>query len=540
MLKNLLFCFLFVSFAHAVDDKKITLTKEEQNYLAKKQVIKMCVDPDWVPFESIDDKGKHVGIAADLIKLISERTGVKIELVPTKYWVDSVNLSKSKQCDIMSFLNETPERDGWLIFTEPIFFDKNVFITREEHKQIDNPAGLHNESVALPEQTMVEEKIKKAYPNIKVIPVRSENEAFGLVSVKKADMTVRSLIIAAYTIKQDGLFNLKIAGEVPDMGNKLRIGVLKDEPMLRDILNKGIATITNDDREAIINKYVSIKVETPLNKKIIFAAIGIFVFVLFVALLVILWNHELKKKVKIEIAKRIEGEKVILEQSKMAAMGEMIGAIAHQWKQPLNVLGLHIQDMYLAYKNDEIDAEYIDTFKDDSMAIVRHMSSTIDDFRNFFNPSKKKMQFCIEDTLANTLKIVSVQMKNNFIDVIFESDEEHYIVGFKNELEQVFLNILSNAKDALCESSKKEKFIKITTRMADNNVEICFEDSADGIKNDVMQRVFEPYFTTKEEGKGTGIGLYMSKEIIEKHMGGRISVSNGEFGARFVILLPVS
>ncbi len=539
MIKNILFCFLIVVSAYSADTKKVVLSAEEQAYINKKQVVKMCVDPDWVPFESINEQNQHVGIAADLIKLVSERTGVKIELVPTKYWVDSVNLSKNKQCDIMSFLNETPERSKWLVFTEPIFFDKNVFITREEHVQIDNPAKLKNESVALPEQTMVEERIKKAYPNLKIVPVRTENEAFGLVSVKKADMTVRSLIMAAYTIKQDGLFNLKIAGEVPDMENRLRIGVSKDEPILRDILNKGVATITDEDREVIINKYVSIKVETPIDNKLIFATVSAFAVLLLVAFLVLLWNYQLKKKVKIETLKRMEGEKIVMEQTKMAAMGEMIGAIAHQWRQPLNVLGLHIQDMHLAYASNDVDNHYVDTFKDETMKIIRHMSSTIDDFRSFFTPNKGKTRFCVEETLANTLKIISVQMKNNFIDVMFEPTKEHYIVGFKNELEQVFLNILSNAKDAILDGKRERAFIKITTYEDEGDVAICFEDSAGGIRSDVLPRVFEPYFTTKEEGKGTGIGLYMSKEIVERHLGGKISVSNGEYGARFVILLPL-
>jgi len=152
----------------------VELTPAEKEYIEKTKIIKMCVDPDWVPFERINQDGKHEGIAADLIALVSARTGLKIELYPVKTWDESVEASKNGKCQIMSFLNQTPARDKWLIFTEPIFIDPNVFITREEHSFIANAKNLSNESIALPRNTMVAEKIQKDYPNIKVIGTASE------------------------------------------------------------------------------------------------------------------------------------------------------------------------------------------------------------------------------------------------------------------------------------------------------------------------------------------------------------------------------
>ncbi|MGE4399471.1 MAG: ATP-binding protein [Campylobacterales bacterium] len=251
------------------------------------------------------------------------------------------------------------------------------------------------------------------------------------------------------------------------------------------------------------------------------------------------YNQDLEERVKKETAKRLDTERALIQQAKMALMGDMIGAIAHQWRQPLNALGLYIQDVPAAYKLGELDQQYIDTFKSESMNIVQAMSRTIDDFRNFFAPNKKKETFCVEDALLDTIRIVSVQMKNYFIDIHFNHDGKNYITGYKNELEQVFLNILSNAKDALLETKPENMFINIAVSNNGDYVDIVFEDSAGGIKEGIMERVFEPYFTTKEQGKGTGIGLYMSRQIIERHLHGELSVTNGEHGARFFIELPI-
>ncbi|MCA1945231.1 MAG: transporter substrate-binding domain-containing protein [Desulfovibrio sp.] len=188
----------------------IELSQAERDYLDRLGPVTLCVDPDWEPFERINEQGQHEGIAADLLLLVSRRLGVPLQ---------------------------------WLLFT-----DSNVFITREEHPFIADPAALAYETIVFPEGTSMEERIRREYPNLRVVTVASEQEAFALVSEKKVDMTIRSLIVAAYTIKKDGWFNLKIAGQLPNYSNELRMGVVKDEPMLRDILNKGVRTITPMER----------------------------------------------------------------------------------------------------------------------------------------------------------------------------------------------------------------------------------------------------------------------------------------------------
>jgi C4-dicarboxylate-specific signal transduction histidine kinase len=178
------------------------------------------------------------------------------------------------------------------------------------------------------------------------------------------------------------------------------------------------------------------------------------------------------------------------------------------------------------------------------MSTIQAMSQTIEDFRNFFSPNKKPEKFVIEDAIKESLKMLESQLKLHSVEIIFNTDisNNHEYICYKNELKQVLLNILANAKDALFERKPQNPFIKIevNTKEDDNNkLEIVIEDSAGGIATDIIDKVFEPYFTTKEEGKGTGIGLYMSKQIVEESLHGTLSVSNAESGARFVVELDV-
>lgn len=243
----------------------VALSPEEKTYVEHVKAVKMCVDPDWAPFERINAQGQHEGIAADLVQLVAQRVGLSIELYPTTTWEESLAASKAGRCQLMSFLNRSPARDAWLIFTDPIFFDPNIIITREEHPNIDHLQGVQGQSVALPRGTMVEERIRKDYPGLRVVTTASESEAITLVSERKVEMTVRSLIVAAHAIKKEGLFNLKVAGQMPEYTNQLRIGTIQQEPVLRNILDKGVQSITPQERESVVNRHVAIQVHNGID-----------------------------------------------------------------------------------------------------------------------------------------------------------------------------------------------------------------------------------------------------------------------------------
>ena len=251
---------LTLAYAHA--DETIVTSEVQKD---PSPPVFMCVDPDWWPFETIDERGAHVGIAADLVALATSRAKLQVALYPTKTWEESVAASKAGKCQLASFLNQSPERDQWLIFTEPLLVDPNVLIVREDSPSPGDLATLKGRSIALPKESAVYERVRHDFPNLKLIGTDSEYEAFGMVSNRKADMTLRSRIVAGQNIKEKGWFNLKIASEVPGYENVLRMGVLKSLPALRDQLNGGIATITRAEREQIINRHVEIKMVTDVQ-----------------------------------------------------------------------------------------------------------------------------------------------------------------------------------------------------------------------------------------------------------------------------------
>ncbi len=245
----------------------VPLTPEEKVYLERLGPITVCPDPDWPPYEQMDSQGNFTGIAADLLALIAQRLGITFTYIQAKDWDEAVLLSQADKVHLLPFLNQTSKREQWLIFTEPLFFDPNVFITREEHPFITNAALLKDHTIAVPSGTSIEEKVRRDFPNLQILNTgNSEAEVFKAVAERRADLSLRSLTVSAYTIRKGGWFNLKIAGQAPDeYTNRLRIGVLKSEPMLRDILNKGIATITSEEREEITNRHVNITVLKPMD-----------------------------------------------------------------------------------------------------------------------------------------------------------------------------------------------------------------------------------------------------------------------------------
>lgn len=286
----------------------VNLNSDEQAWLNANPVVFMCVDPDWAPFERINAQGQHEGIAADLIQTVAERVNLRIELYPTRSWDESLEASKAGHCQILSFLNQTTARDEWLIFTAPIFFDPNIIIAREERSYIADLSGLSDTTVALPRGTMVEERIRRSYPNLTPILTNSEQEAVTLVSERKADITIRSLIVAADAIKKAGLFNLKIAGHVPDFANELRIGVAEELPLLRSILDKGVRTLTPQERVAISNRHVAVQIKQGIDYGV---AWKVLLALLAVILVVLYWNkslHSLNQKLeRLSVTDRLTG-----------------------------------------------------------------------------------------------------------------------------------------------------------------------------------------------------------------------------------------
>lgn len=217
----------------------------------------ICPDPDWAPFEYRDQNDDYCGIAADLIALVFARLGATYSILWTEDWRESLAAAKEGRAHVVPFLNESGERDTWLTFTEPIFVDPNVFVTRLEYPYIESSDQLERQTIAIPEGTSVAKKLQERHPHVVLHTTSSELEAFLLVRDGHAQMSLRSLVVSAYTIGVGDFPELKIAGQMPELTNYLRMGVVHAAAPLLHILNKAIASITPKEQVDIVQRHVN-------------------------------------------------------------------------------------------------------------------------------------------------------------------------------------------------------------------------------------------------------------------------------------------
>jgi signal transduction histidine kinase len=255
------------------------------------------------------------------------------------------------------------------------------------------------------------------------------------------------------------------------------------------------------------------------------------------------FNEELEKRVKEEIQKQENQERLMLHQSRQAAMGEMLESIAHQWRQPLNIIGLATANLETSYAIGSLDKKDFHEKMEIVSLNINYMSDTIDDFRNFLNPDRDMITFSPQSSIEDVFTIFNAQLKSNIITQTLESDCKLHFYGVENEFKQVMFILLNNAIDAIKlqmkENSIKQGSINIGLICKDNQGLIEVSDNGGGVDSDIINSIFDPYFTTKNDSHGVGIGLYIAKNIIETRMNGSLSIKNIGSGSCFTISLPL-
>ena len=246
-------------------------------------------------------------------------------------------------------------------------------------------------------------------------------------------------------------------------------------------------------------------------------------------------NRMLESRIEAAVAELRKKDDILIQQSRLNAMGEMISNIAHQWRQPLNNIGLIVQGLQLAYKAHDLTIEELDEDVADTMKVLQQISETIDDFRNFFCYEGEISTFLVNELITRSLSLVEPSLKSKGIRIELEEPAEVFAEGYPNEYVQAFLNIMLNARDALVEHHVDQSLITIRIFEENGRSIVTVRDNGSGIREDVLPKIFDPYFSTKQQGNGAGIGLYMAKMIIEKKMHGLLSARNVEGGAEFRI-----
>ena len=648
------------------EDFKLNFTPDQIEYINSKKEITMCIDPDWMPYEKLLKNGKHIGMTSDYIPILSNKIGIPIKLIPTKNWSESIEFAKKRKCDIFSLAMQTESRLEYMKFTKPYISFPTVIATKNDKLFISNPEDIiSKEKIGIVKGYAIGEILKRTYPNNKIVDVPSVDVGMDMVQSEEIFGFLGALPTVAYSLQHKYISELKIAGKFND-NLELGIGVRNDEPILFELFEKAISSLDEAKKQEILNKYISVKIQSEFNYKlfyqILFVVVVILLFGLFRHRQILKYNKILEKQRKelqstqkklrssikniqtllnatiealfvfedrvcidvnsvgtkmfgykdkneligkhikefvsseylekiikkikdndssqyeiraikkngdtfevlvkgtntiingknvriaavVDITEMKSKDKLLFQQSKMASMGEMLENIAHQWRQPLSLIstastGLQIQkELGLSSNDDELKGlkKINDT--------AQYLSQTIEDFRDFFSPDKEIHNFSVLEVIKKNLGLFDAMFKSNGIEIVFDNNDDIFINNYENELAQALVNIFSNSRDAM-QKITSEKYIFINLEKEENLVVISIKDNAGGIDEKIISNIFEPYFTTKHQSQGTGIGLYMTHQIIEKHMNGLINVKNSTYsynnkdytGAEFKIKLPL-
>ena len=544
----------------------ILLTEKEKEFLNKNK-LKISVSQAWEPFVFKSINNEAIGISTDYWKLIADKLNLNYENIFSETFSQQLDDIKNKKADIIYSTGETSNRKEYSVFTKEYAKFPISIVTKKDENFIENISLLNNKKIAIGNNFTAHNIIKDKYPNMNFILVDSVKEGLELVSNNKAYAFIDIQPVLFYNITKYDFTDLKISGNT-GLDFSLKFMIRDDYAILEPILNKAISSISINELNEILNKWNNVQFQTSLNYEWFWQILAIIAIIILAFVYRTLTLNHLNKTLKIKVNEKtkelnemnknleklvkektkelIQKEKILNHQSKMAAMGEMLENIAHQWRQPLSLIstaatGAKIKKDFGTLSDNDF-YETMDMINNST----QHLSTTIDDFRNFFNNDKNASTFNINKPIEKVLSLINSKLRNRDIHVI-KNTQDVEVTALINEFIQVLINILNNSLDAFEEQNLEKKFIFLDLYKENNSLVLIIKDNAGGIKEELLGRIFEPYFTTKHKSQGTGIGLYMSMEIIKKHMNGDINVSNEEYiydnikckGAQFKIELPI-
>ncbi len=521
------------------------LTEEEKEYLYTKKKITFCADPAWPPFETIKN-GKYEGIGADILDTLSELLNIPFEYIHTDTWNKSLDFIKKERCDILPLVMETKTKAEYMNFTEPLFSYKLVVVTKNNVSFIDRVEELKNRKVGIPENYAAAELLKEKYPYLKIISV--ENNADGLEKVVRGELFafIGTVPGIGHLIQEEFLGEVKITGSI-DEKLLLSIGAAKSQKLLISILDKAAKKITEESKQKITKRWVSFIYEDNLAYLKILKIVFFILTFLFIILVFFIYRQYLLKKINKDLGIAFEEERKkneiqlgqMIQQSRFAQMGEMTNIIAHQWRQPLSAISSTAHNLtFKLLMEEKVDKKSFLNEIELIESYSQHLSKTINDFRSFLTADKKLETVNINQIIDEVIKIIKPTLKTSNIILQTEYENDAYAPVYKNELKQVFLNIIENAKDAITEKNKAHGKIRIKTYREGKEVIVKISDNGGGIPEKIIGKIFEANFTTKTRKGGSGIGLYISKTIVESHFQGSIKAENENSGTAIYISFP--
>ena len=516
---------------------------------------------------------KANGIVVDLTKALVEKSGLNID-IKLMDWDKAQEKVFNQEADALLHININKERAKKYDFSENLFKSDFCIFKRYDRNDIQNIKSLYNLKVGA-EIKGFPASILRKYPKIRVQTLSSLKEGLELLQKGEIDAIISNRWGGEYLLATNDLSEITIVDK-PIASLYSKIAVKKGNTKLLNKINEGIKKIQEDGTIfKILKKWDKYKIiyftQQQYDYIILFIAIAILIIFLFILIIFAVYkikrvnlslekkqlelkekseqlelskqklkelNNFLEKKIEKELKKNTEQQLILMHQSKLVQMGEMIGNIAHQWRQPLAQINSTVLLIDLVLEKNNSKNPTIENHLTEIESLTAYMSKTIDNFRNFFNPNKIKTTFKIEYAVKKANNILKGLLSFHQIKVNINIQKNLECFNYLEELQQVILIILNNAIDALILKKITLPIISIYGYEEDDYITICIEDNALGINKEYLDKIFEPYFTTKYKTKGTGLGLYIAKMIVENGLMGHLNVENKTKGTCFIIKIP--
>jgi signal transduction histidine kinase/ABC-type nitrate/sulfonate/bicarbonate transport system substrate-binding protein len=536
----------FIYYDRKIENLKFT--QNEKEYLQNKKEIKICVVKNFMPYSDIKN-GKTIGLIADYMKIIENKLGIPIFNIETNSFSQSLGYIKEKKCDVIPALSITEERKKIVNFTQVYDYTPYVIITKSSIPFISDLRSIRSKKIAVVKDYSILNVIKRKYKNIEFTEVDNIKEGLSKVQEGKVFAYIGSNATTWYTLQTEFIHDLKISGKL-DETSGTRIAINKDDIKLQKILNKIVINTDTETKQDLLHKWLTIEYKKAFDYTRVWQILALLSLVLLLVLYkqrllknmnnelslkvdektkeLVLINSELEDRIKEAVDENLKKDRILSQQSKMAAIGEMMENIAHQWRQPLSLITTGSSGLKIKKELGILEDKFLLDTLDSIVHSATNLSSTIDDFRDFFRPTREKSKFSLSECCNKTLDLLNSKLESKKIRII-KNIESIEIEAYESELIQVIMSLLNNSRDAFKNLNNEDKIVFIDVTKEENTVLIKIKDNAGGVKKKILEKIYEPYFTTKHRAQGTGIGLYMCEEIITKHMHGSIESTNKEY-----------
>ncbi|PHS36772.1 MAG: hypothetical protein COB07_12130 [Sulfurovum sp.] len=539
--KTFFLLFMLTFFLHS--EESISFTQEEQNYLKEKKEIKLCFSPKGLPLFGYKE-GQYIGILPEVMHLIERNIPIPFHYINVKTWEECINLSKDKKVDMAGVIITKPNLHTHLTASTKLMEAFIGIATKIKEPFFNELNNLEGKKIAfLKGQVSVKHYVMQKFPKIQSVMVDSIEEGLGKIAKGEVYGYADDTYTLAYHILNLYSNELKIIERVNETPISGSIGVLKDDVILLNIVNKAIGNIDEQDIRDIIHDWITVRVLRGFDYQLF---VQIFLIFLLLFLVSVYWirrlskevhrrkfaekklkslNDTLENEISMQVQELYHKDVMLQEKTKLAAMGEMLGSIAHQWRRPLSSLHINIELLETEYDEKKINTKFLKLFIEKNSAIIQYMSQTIDDFQSFYQLDKEKVLYDVFEKVKSLTRLHTQYLVEDNIELQIEG-ERMYTNGYPSEFQQVILNVINNAHDAHKANKSVKPFIHIHIFAKNTQIIVEIRDNAGGIDAGILGKIFEANFTTKTSSKNTGLGLYISKMIIENNMQGKLSVSN--------------